>query len=78
MCSVPANIRTYAIRSPDGPRSIFALNTALLDQSLAALQRDGDFGDAAFDRGDLAATLTLLANLGAIDYDGATVALPRV
>jgi hypothetical protein len=62
----------------DGPRSIFALNTALLDQSLAALQRDGEFGDAAFDRGDLAATLALLASLGAIDYDGATVALPRV
>ena len=62
----------------DGPRSIFALNTALLDQSLAALTRDGDFGDAAFDRGDLAATLALLANLGVIDYDGATVALPRV
>lgn len=62
----------------DGPRSIFSLNTALLDQSLAALTRDGDFGDAAFDRGDLAATLALLANLGVIDYDGATVALPRV
>ncbi|MFN8513906.1 MAG: hypothetical protein U0841_15245 [Chloroflexia bacterium] len=62
----------------DGPRSIFVLNTALLDQSLAALTRDGDFGDAAFDRGDLAATLALLANLGVIDYDGATVALPRV
>lgn len=62
----------------DGPRSIFSLNTALLDQSLAALARDGDFGDAAFDRGDLAATLALLANLGAISYDGATVALPGV
>jgi hypothetical protein len=62
----------------DGPRSIFALNTTLLDQSLAALHRDGDFGDAAFARGDLAATLTLLANLGAIEYDGATVALPGV
>jgi hypothetical protein len=62
----------------DGPLSIFALNTALLDQSLAALARDGDFGDTAFDRGDLAATLALLTNLGAIDYDGATVALPRV
>lgn len=60
----------------DGPRSIFALNTALLDQSLAALDRDGDFGDAAFDRGGLAATLALLADLGAIEYDGATVALP--
>lgn len=60
----------------DGPRSIFALNTALLDQALAALDRDGDFGEAAFDRGDLAATLSLLADLGAIDYDGATVALP--
>ena len=62
----------------DGPRSIFALNTALLDQSLAALGRDGDFGDAAFDRGGLAATLALLADLGAIDYDGATAALPGI
>jgi hypothetical protein len=62
----------------DSPRSIFALNTILLDQSLAALQQDGDFGDTAFERGDLAATLALLADLGAIDYDGATVALRRV
>ena len=29
-------------------------------------------------RAVLPATLALLANLGAIDYDGATVALPRV
>ncbi len=58
-----------------GPCSIFALNTALLDQSLAALAIEGDFGDTAFDRGGLAATLTLLADLGAIVYDGATVSL---
>lgn len=60
-----------------GPCSIFALNTALLDQSLAALSSEGDFGDAAFDRGGLAAILALLADLGAIDYVGATVRLPR-
>jgi hypothetical protein len=62
----------------DGPRSVFAINSILLDQSLAALARDGDFGDTAFDRGDLAATLALLANLGTIKYDGATAALTRV
>ena len=61
----------------DGPHSIFALNTILLDQSLAALASTGDFGDAAFERGGLAAILALLADLGAIDHVGATVSLPR-
>ena len=60
----------------EGPRSIFALNTILLDQSLAALHQDGEFGEASFDRGGLAATLALLRDLGTVVYDGATVALP--
>ena len=49
--------------------TIFALNTILLEESLAALAADGDPGEAAFGRGDLAASLDLLATLGLVDYD---------
>lgn len=71
---LPLARRVLAILA-DGPRSVFALNSALLDQSLAALLADGEFGETAFERGDLAATLALLTGLGAVRDDGGTLAL---
>jgi len=53
-----------------GLQTIFTFNTALLDESLAALARDGAAGEAAFERGELADGLTLLGALGALAYDG--------
>jgi hypothetical protein len=74
--ALPLARRVLAVLSETGgPLTIFALNTALLDQSLAALAEDGDPGEAAFDRGELAGLLALLTNLGAIAYDGYQVAL---
>lgn len=49
--------------------TIFALNTILLEESLAALAAEGEPGEAAFGRGDLAASLDLLAALGLVEYD---------
>ena len=74
---LPLARRVLAVLSETGgPLTIFALNTALLDDSLAALAEDGDPGEAAFERGELAGLLALLTDLGAIAYDGYRVALP--
>ena len=62
-------------RAAEAPLTIFALNTILLDQSLAALAADGNPGEAAFGRGELAGLLNLLSASGAIDYDGYLVTL---
>src|SRR4051794_34342341 len=60
---LPLARRVLAVLSEaDRPLTIFALNTALLDQSLAALAEDGDPGEAAFERGELAGLLALLTN----------------
>lgn len=59
-----------AIEGSETPLTIFALNTILLDQSLAALAADGEPGEAAFDRGELAGLLALLVALGTITFDG--------
>ncbi len=64
-----------ALAAAGGALTVFALDTALLGESLAALAAGGDSGEAGFNRGDLAASLTLLAALGAIAYDGRRVAL---
>jgi hypothetical protein len=64
------------LAAASGPQTIFALNAALLDECLAALEATGDCGDTAFTRAGLAACLTLLAATGAITYDGYHVALP--
>ena len=64
-----------ALQASETPLTIFALNTALLDQSLAALAADGNPGEAAFGRGELAGLLKLLSASGALDYDGYLVAL---
>ena len=64
-----------ALQAADAPLTIFALNTTLLDQSLAALAADGNPGEAAFGRGELAGLLNLLSASGAIDYDGYLVTL---
>ena len=68
--TLPLAQRILATLAARGPQTIFTLNTALLDESLAALARDGAAGEAAFERGELADGLTLLAALGAITYDG--------
>ena len=65
-----------ALRDTGDDLSIFALNTVLLDQSLAALAADGALGETAFSRGELAGTLGLLEALGAIGRDGARVTMP--
>lgn len=65
-----------AVREATGSLTIFALNTVLLEQSLAALAADGATGEAAFGRGELAGQLTLLAALGALVYDGERVTVP--
>ena len=67
-----------ALAAAGGALTVFALDTALLGESLAALAAGGDPGEAGFNRGDLAAGLTLLAALGAIEYDGRRVALAPV
>lgn len=67
-----------ALRDAADGLTIFALNTALLDQSLAALAADGDLGETAFSRGELAGMLGLLEALGAIGRDGERVAMPLV
>jgi hypothetical protein len=64
-----------ALQDAAAPLTIFALNTALLDQTLAALAADGNPGEAAFGRGELAGLLNLLSASGAIDYDGYLVTL---
>ncbi|MGN6814017.1 MAG: hypothetical protein ACTHMP_24375 [Thermomicrobiales bacterium] len=64
------------LTAASGPQTIFALNAALLDECLTALEATGDCGDTAFTRAGLAACLTLLAATGAITYDGYHVALP--
>lgn len=64
-----------ALQTAETPLTIFALNTALLDQNLAALAADGNPGEWAFGRGELAGLLNLLSASGAIDYDGYLVAL---
>ena len=64
-----------ALQAAEAPLTIFALNTALLDQNLAALAADGNPGEAAFGRGELAGLLNLLSASGAIDYDGYLVTL---
>ncbi|MDP9374468.1 MAG: hypothetical protein M3Q65_18865 [Chloroflexota bacterium] len=64
-----------ALATAGGTLTVFALDTALLGESLAALAADGDPGPAGFSRGDLAAGLTLLAALDLIAYDGRRVAL---
>ena len=64
-----------ALAEAGRPLTIFALNTILLDQSLAALAANGESGEAAFDRGDLAGLLRLLAAIGAITYDGYRVSM---
>lgn len=64
-----------ALAADGGTLTIFALNTALLDESLAALASAGEFGEAVFSRGELAATLTLLAALDLIGSDGYHVTL---
>ena len=66
----PVILGILALLAAHGPQTIFALNTALLDESLAALAYDGTAGEAAFERGELADGLTLLGALGAISYDG--------
>ena len=63
-----------ALQAAETPLTIFALNTTLLDQSLAALAADGNPGEWAFGRGELAGLLNLLGASGAIDYDGYLVA----
>lgn len=63
------------LHAAETPLTIFALNTALLDQSLAALAADGNPGEWAFGRGELAGLLNLLSASGAIDYDGYLVTL---
>lgn len=65
-----------ALADAGGAATVLALNAALLDQQLAALARDGEWGEAAFGRAELAGTLALLAAVGAIRYDGYRVALP--
>ncbi len=67
---LPLAGRILATLAAHGPQTIFTLNTALLDESLAALARDGTAGEAAFERGELADGLTLLGALGALVYDG--------
>ncbi|HEY8599047.1 MAG TPA: hypothetical protein VIL85_11495 [Thermomicrobiales bacterium] len=59
-----------ALQAAATPLTIFALNTALLDQSLAALATEGNPGEWAFGRGELAGLLNLLSASGAISYDG--------
>lgn len=59
-----------ALETAGGALTIFALNALLLEESLDALAASGDPGAAGFRRGDLLAGLTLLAALGALDYDG--------
>jgi hypothetical protein len=59
-----------ALDGAETPLTIFALNTILLEQSLAALAADGEPGEAAFDRGELLGLLALLAALGALTFDG--------
>lgn len=74
---LPLARRIFAVlRDAGAPLTIFALNAALLDQSLAALATDGDPGESGFGRGELAGLLTLLGALGALAYDGYQVALP--
>jgi hypothetical protein len=63
------------LTAASGPLTIFALNAALLDECLAALEATGDCGDTAFTRAGLAACLTLLAATSAVTYDGYHVAL---
>ena len=65
-----------ALRDATGGLTIFALNTILLDQSLAALAADGVLGETAFSRGELAGMLGLLEALGAIGRDGERVTMP--
>ena len=67
---LPLARRILATLAARGPQTIFTLDTALLDEALAALARDGGAGEAAFERGELADALTLLGALGALDYDG--------
>ena len=67
-----------ALADAGAPLTIFALNTILLDQSLAALDRDGDPGEAKFSRGELASTLALLDATGAVAYDGYLIAPPPI
>lgn len=64
-----------ALQAAETPLTIFAINTTLLDQSLAALKADGSPGEWAFGRGELAGLLNLLSASGAIDYDGYLVTL---
>lgn len=68
--TLPLARRILATLAAHGPQTIFTLNTALLDESLAALARDGGAGEADFERGELADGLTLLGALGALAYDG--------
>lgn len=68
--TLPLARRILATLAARGPLTIFTLNTALLDESLAALARDGTPGEAAFERSELADGLTLLGALGAVAYDG--------
>ncbi len=68
--TLPLAGRILATLAARGPQTIFTLNTALLDESLAALARDGAAGEATFERGELADGLTLLGALGALTYDG--------
>jgi hypothetical protein len=65
-----------ALGEGPGGQTIFALNTILLEQSLAALAADGAPGDAAFSRGELAGMLGLLEALGAIGRAGERVTMP--
>lgn len=64
-----------ALQEAEAPITIFALNTVLLDQSLAALATDGNPGESAFGRGELAGLLNLLSASGAIERDGYLVTL---
>lgn len=59
-----------ALAAAGGTLTIFALNTALIEEDLNALLAGDEPGEAGVGRGDLAAGLALLAARGAIEYDG--------
>lgn len=72
--ALPLARRILAALAMTEPQTIFTLNARLLNESLEALANAGDPGEAAFSRGELADSLTLLGALGALDYDGYRVA----
>lgn len=64
-----------ALTDAGGALTVFALNAALLEESLAALLAEGEPGEASFTRGDLAATLALLDARGLVTSAGHQVRL---